>query len=50
MFKVKQGICTIISLRGDLSLFVLRNIYSEKCQSVLGYGAVQFYGVGKWRV
>jgi len=38
--KLNKVFSTIASLRGDLSLFMLRNIYFEKHRSVLGYGTV----------
>ena len=41
MFKVKQGIS---SLRGDLSLFMLRNIHFTKFQSLTRYGIILWGG------
>ena len=42
--KLNKAFSTIAPLRGDLSLFMLRNIYFEKFQSVLGYGTILWCG------
>jgi hypothetical protein len=42
--KLNKVFSTITSLRGDLSLFMLRNIHFEKYRSVLGYGTILWCG------
>ena len=37
----------ILSLRGDLSLFMLRNIYFTKFQSLIRYGIILWSGERK---
>jgi len=42
--KLNKAFSTIASLRGDLILFMLRNIYFEKYHSVFGYGTILWCG------
>ena len=45
MLKIKQGIVMMItSQRGDLSWFMLRNIYFTKFQSLIRYGIILWGG------